>query len=248
MTILLAACGTAADTKPGPIVLAAASLQGALDEAADSWAAQGHARPVIAYAGTPVLARQIEAGAPADILFAADEQWMDVLEQKQLIRPDTRRSLYGNRLVLISISDGSRIQVTDQAETILRAIGTSKLAIADPASVPAGRYAKQVLDNLDLWATVEQQVVPTDNVRSAARLVEIGEATLGIVYESDLVGTGKITQIGRFADAVQPPIRYPLAVVASAQHPDAQSFADFLASAEAEAIFLRHKFTRLPEL
>lgn len=247
LSMLLAACAKPQDRQQGPVILAAASLQGALDEVADAWTAKGHPRPIISYAGTPSLARQVEAGAPADIILTADEQWMDALEQKQHLLPDTRRALLGNTLVLVGKIDGDQAQPVIPA-SVIASLGTERLAMAAPDSVPAGRYGKEALQSLDLWETVKDRIAPTENVRAAAALVERGEAPLALIYESDLIASDKLIRVADIPPDAQPAIRYPMALLKTASHADAQGFADFLASREAEAIFVRHAFFRLAEL
>lgn len=226
----------------GPLLLAASSLQGALDEVADAWAAKGHARPRLSYAASSALARQIIAGAPADIFISADEGWMDAAARAGWLRVDTRATLLGNRLVLIvPRSKAVRLDPAPGFD-LARLLGTGRLAVADTGSVPAGRYAKVALRRLGVWRSVEKHLAPAENVRAALALVERGAAPVGIVYASDAHASRRVRVAGRFPLSSHPPIRYPVAVLKAARHSDAKLFRDFLLSPQARAIFLRHGF------
>lgn len=238
LLLLLAACAPAAPQ--GPVVLAAASLQDALEEAADSWAAQGQPRPVLSFAGTPALVRQIAAGAPADVFISADEQWMDWLEQRQLLRPGTRRVIASNALVSIVPQD--TMPFADSFANVTH----GRIALADPDSVPAGRYARAALQAIGAWEKVEPHLIPTENVRAALRLVELGEADGGVVYASDAAASDKVTLVYRFDPGTHPPIAYPAAVLADATSTDAEPFLAFLASDAGQAILQRHGFLPAP--
>lgn len=227
----------------GPMVLAAASLQESLSEAADAWTAKGHARPVLSFAASSALARQIIAGAPADIFLSADEPWMDAVAKAGLLRPGTRATLLGNRLVLI-VPANSAVRLTPaRGFPLARALGSGRLAIADPDTVPAGKYAKAALTRLGVWAGVAGKTAPAENVRAAMALVERGAAPLGIVYATDARASRAVRVAGIFPVSSHPPIRYPVAVLKASRHADAAPFRAFLMSREGRAIFARHGFT-----
>ncbi len=247
LTLALSACGDRSTAPDGPIVLSASSVQEALEEVADAWAAKGHDRPVLSFAGSPTIARQIESGAPADIALLADEQWMDELETKNFLAAGTRRTLLGGRLVLIAPLESKNAPVTENLDNLPALLGRSRLAMADPDSVPAGRYGKMALQSLGLWDDLSSQIAPTENVRTALALVERGEAPFGLVYASDLVASDLVQMAAEIPGAAQPPIRYPAALLASSTAPDAQDFLLFLASPEAQAIFARYQFIALAE-
>lgn len=234
-----AGCGPREEAPKAPLVLAAASLQESMNEAADRWAAKGHARPVISFAASSALARQIIAGAPADLFVSADEAWMDAVERAGRLRAGTRRPFLGNRLVLITPTD---VSPAPSIAAALTGLGDGRLAMADPDSVPAGRYGKAALTSLGLWSRVEARVARGENVRAALALVERGDAPLGIVYETDARATRRVRVVAAFPPGSHPPIRYPVAMVADSAAPDARAFLAFLLSAEGRAIFVRHGF------
>ncbi|MEC3948506.1 molybdate ABC transporter substrate-binding protein [Sphingobium sp. HWE2-09] len=244
--LLLALLPTAAPAqRRAPLVLAAASMQDALTAAADAWAKAGHARPVLSFAGSSALARQVRAGAPADLFISADEDWMDNVEQAGAIQRGTRADLVGNRLVLVAPTTQPVRLTIGRNMAIARALGSSRLAMADPASVPAGKYGKAALSALGVWSSVEAKVARADNVRAALMLVERGEARLGIVYATDARASGKVRVVGVFPASTHPSIRYPIARLKNSDHPDAERFRRFLLSRPGQAILARYGFSRV---
>ncbi|HEV2598392.1 molybdate ABC transporter substrate-binding protein [Sphingopyxis sp.] len=227
----------------GPVVLAAASLQESLTEAANAWAARGHARPVISFAASSALARQVIAGAPADLFLSADEEWMDAVAKAGLLRAGTRTTLLGNRLVLIAPVSSTVRLTPARGFPLARALGSGRLALADPDAVPAGKYAKVALTRLGVWGRVAARVAPAENVRAALALVERGAAPLGIVYATDARASKAVRVVGTFPAASHPPIRYPVAQLKASRSKDAAGFRAFLLSKQGRAIFARHGFS-----
>lgn len=239
--LFLAPAGQAQER--GPVVLAAASLQESLTEAANAWAAQGHAKPILSFAASSALARQVIAGAPADLFVSADEPWMDAVAKAGLLRARTRTTLLGNRLVLIAPA-ASKIRLTPaRGFPLAKALGRGRLALADPAAVPAGRYAKAALTALGVWTGVAARVAPAENVRAAMALVERGAAPLGIVYATDARASKAVRVVGIFPASTHPPIRYPVALLTASRHREAAGFRAFLLSKQGRAIFARQGFS-----
>jgi molybdate transport system substrate-binding protein len=242
LTLLLLTPAAIAQER-GPVVLAAASLQESLTEAANAWAAKGHAKPVLSFAASSALARQVIAGAPADLFLSADEPWMDAVAKAGRLRPGTRDTLLGNRLVLIAPA-ASRAKLTiARGFPLARALGAGRLALADPDAVPAGKYAKAALAHLGVWSSVAARVAPAENVRAALALVERGAAPFGIVYATDARASKAVRVVGTFPAASHPPIRYPVAQLKASRHRDAAAFRAFLFSKQGRAIFARHGFS-----
>ncbi len=233
---LIGASPALAKNQP-PIVLAAASLQESLTRAGEAWAARGHARPVISFAASSALARQIEAGAPADLFISADEKWMDAVANKGLIRSGTRVSFLGNRLVLIAPANSARAVAIRPGFALAGMIGEGRLAVADPDAVPAGKYAKAALTKLGVWPSLEGRLARAENVRAALAFVERRETPYGIVYETDARASKKVRIAGYFPLAVYPRISYPIALLKSASSGDAEGFRKFLISPAGKAIF-----------
>lgn len=225
-----------------PLVLAPASLQESLSAAADAWVAHHHVRPILVFAGSSALARQVEAGAPADLFISADEDWMNELQSKGLVKPGTRRDFLGNSLVLIApLGSSLRLRIVPRFP-LARALGSKKLAMADPDSVPAGRYGRAALIKLDVWPSVEEKVVRAENVRAALTFVERGAAAAGIVYDTDRKASHKVILVDTFPQNSHPPIAYPIAALKSSASADAEGFRRFLVSPTGERIFARFGF------
>lgn len=243
LALLCAGAYPAFAADKGPLVLAAASLQESLTAAADAWAAKGHARPVLSFAASSALARQIEAGGAADIYISADEPWMDDVEQKGFLRPGTRAPFLANALVLAAPADSRARIVIAKGFPLARMLGDGRLAMADPDAVPAGKYGKAALVSLGVWSTVEPRIARAENVRAALALVERGAAPFGIVYATDARASRAVKVVGDFPEASHPPITYPVALLKSAASPDADAFRRFLISRQGKAIFARFGFT-----
>ncbi|PVE25316.1 molybdate ABC transporter substrate-binding protein [Microvirga sp. KLBC 81] len=224
------------------VVFAAASLKNALDDAAAAWKRETGKAAVISYAASNALAKQIEAGAPADIFFSADLDWMDHAALKNLIQPETRINLLGNSLVLIAPNDTS-VQVSLQPGLDLAsALGDGRLAMGQVEAVPAGKYGKAALEKLGAWAGVKDRIAQTENVRAALFLVSRGEAPLGIVYKTDAVSDPNVKIVATFPESTHPPIVYPAALTKDAANPDAASFLNFLRSSQAKPFFEKQGF------
>ena len=239
---LLWAAGAAATRGKAPVVLAAASLQPALEEVGRAWAARGHPAPVFAFAASSTLARQIEAGVPADLFLSADEAWADYLQQRGFVAARSRVDLLGNRLALVAAKDDTRGMAIRPGFPLAKMLGSSRLAVADTNSVPAGRYAKAALISLRVWDSVAGKLAPAENVRAALAMVERGLTPLGIVYATDAKGSTRVRLIGLFPQEAHPPIRYPMVTLARSRNPEAQAFRRFLMSPSARAIFVRYGF------
>jgi molybdate transport system substrate-binding protein len=236
--ILVFAGVAAADTIT---VFAAASLKDALDENVKAYQARASDRIVVSYAASSALAKQIEAGAPADLFISADLDWMDYLQQRRLIKTDTRRNLLTNRLVLIAPADG-RVSVSIAPRFPLAGLlGKGRLAMANPDTVPAGKYGKAALEALGVWNDVRAKIASAENVRAALVLVSRGEAPLGIVYRTDAVADPRVKVVGTFPGNTHPPIVYPAALTISGEG-SAEAFLKWLIQAEARAIFEKHGF------
>jgi molybdate transport system substrate-binding protein len=238
--------GVAAQASAEPVnVFAAASLKNALDAVSEAWKAEAGKETKNIYAASSALAKQIEQAAPADVFISADLDWMDYLGGKQLIKPDTRKVLLGNQLVLVAAKDsGVKVELKQGAD-LAGALGGSKLAMADVKAVPAGKYGKASLEKLGLWASVEASLAQAENVRAALALVARGEAKLGIVYATDAKAEKQVDVAGVFPEDSHPPIVYPAAVVITSKNPDAEAFVTYLSSPKAQEIFTAQGFTIL---
>ena len=182
-------------------VFAAASLKNALDDAAKLYQTKTGDKVNISYAASSALAKQIEAGAPADIFFSADLDWMDYLQEKKLIDDASRHTLLGNTLVLVAPKDSDVTLPIVKDFPIVQALGPDgKLAMASVDSVPAGKYGKAALTYLGVWDAVSPHVVQAENVRAALAFVAKGEAALGIVYGTDAKSEPAVRAVGLFPE------------------------------------------------
>lgn len=223
-------------------VFAAASLKTALDQIATDWEKSHGDKVLISYAGSSNLARQIQAGAPADLFISASTDWMDAVEKSGDIDPATRADLLGNTLVLVGHGTPPKAEIAD----LPRLVGDGKLAMALVDSVPAGQYGKQALEKLGLWDKVQGHVAQADDVRAALKLVATGEAPLGIVYGSDAVAEKGVSVVATFPTDSHAPIIYPAAVTKSADTPEAAVFLKALKEQPARGIFEAQGFTVAP--
>lgn len=228
-------------------VFAAASLKDALDTIATDWQASGGDALRLTYAGSSQLAKQIGAGAPADLFLSASTDWMDYLDQRGLIEPGSRHDLAGNALVLIVPADAGAAPPEGEppeigpGDDLAARLGDGRLAMALVNAVPAGVYGKQALRALEFWDAVEPQVVQTDNVRAALALVASGEAEMGVVYATDARSEPRVRVLARFPEASHDPIRYPVALVEGAD-PAAAAFLAYLLSDPARAVLTEQGF------
>ncbi|MEO8300334.1 MAG: molybdate ABC transporter substrate-binding protein [Rhizomicrobium sp.] len=225
---------------PAPVtVFAAASLTDSLKSVADAYQARTGIKVTLSFGASSTLARQIEQGAQADLFMSADSDWMDYLQNKNLIA--RRKDLLGNRLVLVAAADARPVSRIAPRFDLAGALGNGRLALADPASVPAGKYARAALTSLGVWDRIAAKVAPAENVRVALEYVARGEAPYGIVYATDAKLAPTLRVAGMFPENSHPPIVYPTALTKTAR-PGAKAFLDFLSSAQARAIFEKAGF------
>ncbi len=230
-----------AQSEDATLVFAAASLKNALDAVVDDYSKATGKAVSVSYAGSSALAKQIEQGAPADIFFSADLDWMDDVEKNGLIANDSRMTLLGNDIVLVAPADSSVSVEIAPDFPLAEALGDGKLAMALTASVPAGKYGKAALQSLGVWDSVAGNLAEAENVRAALALVSRGEAALGIVYATDAKADPGVKVVGTFPEDSHPPILYPVALTATAK-PEARAFFDYLTSAKARPRFEEQGF------
>lgn len=229
----------------GPVVFAAASLKTAMDEIATKWGRIAGVQPRVSYAGSAALARQIDGGAPAELFFSANVQWVDWLQERGRLREESRVDLLGNRLVVIGHGEGpDETGFVDPAWDLRGLLGGGRLALALTSGVPAGVYAKTGLETLGLWDQVSDRLAQADNVRGALALVARGEAPLGVVYATDAKAEPRVRVLGTFPDDSHPRIIYPAALTRRAG-PQAERLLQQLSSREAAQIFAVNGFQPL---
>jgi len=245
LLLVLAGAPLPAAAQESITVFAAASLKNALDDADAAFAKATGVTVVASYEASSALARQIEAGAPADAFISADLRWMDYVAGKNLIKADTRVNLLGNRLVLIAPKDSKLDHVAiGQGFDIAKLAGDGRIAVADVKAVPAGLYAKAALEKLGAWAAAEPKLAMAENVRATLAFVARGETPLGIVYETDAKIEPKVKVVGVFPEDSYPPVTYPVAATATSK-PAAARYVQFLRGSAAKAIFEKYGFSFL---
>lgn len=221
-------------------VFAAASLTDALKEIAPAYEKRSGDKILLNFGASSLLARQIEEGAPADVFFSADEAKMDALEKKGLIVSPTRKSRLSNTLVIVVVAD-STLKITSPADLAKPLV--KRIALADPKAVPAGVYAKAYLEKLNLWSSLENKVVPTENVRAALAAVESGNIEAGMVYKTDAQISKKIKVAYEIPAKEGPAISYPVAVVKESKNIEsARKLVDYLDSPATTPVFEKFGF------
>lgn len=222
----------AADTV---LVFAAASLKTALDEVAMQYEAETGQDVTLSYAGSSALARQIEAGAPADVFLSANPDWVDRLVDQGLVRRGDVVPLLTNRLALVAPAQDARVT---GIEALPEALAGGRLAMALVEAVPAGIYGRQALNTLGLWPALMDHIAQTDNVSAALRLVALGEAPLGVVYQTDAQAEPRVRLVGLFPEDSHDPILYPAVRLGDADH----DFFDYLQGPAAAEVLSRNGF------
>ena len=248
ITVVVTVTAAAAFTAPSPgaaevTVFAAASLTAAVGEVFEGQ--EGSSEASLSFAASSVLARQIDAGAPADLFLSANSAWMDFLEQRGRIDTATRVDLLANRLAVVA-PEGSGLDVEIAEEFDFSGSFSGRLALGDPDHVPAGMYAKQALVRLGWWPRLEPRLAPAPDVRGALVFVERGACSAGIVYATDAAASDRIEVAAEIPDRLHEPILYPAAIVAGRDSPEVGAAMARLLSPAAARIFRRHGFTVLP--
>ena len=242
--VFLTAAGHALADEAKITVFAAASLTNAMQDIASAYKKEKHVDVVSSFASSSTLARQIEAGAPADLFISADQKWMDYAVDKKAIDTATRETLLGNSLVVVAPKSSSTGEIAINAQTNwTRLLNGGRLAVGNPDHVPAGIYAKEALQKLGAWETLSPKLAPAEDVRGALALVERDEAPLGIVYGSDAVASKGVKVVGTFPEDSHKKVEYPLAIVDGHKNATVTAFYDYLKGPQASAIFKHYGFT-----
>ena len=228
------------------VVFAAASLKEAMDDQARQFEAATGNKVVVSYGASNALAKQIESAAPADAFISADQDWMDYLDQRKLVMPGTRVDLLRNTLVLIAPASSKAALRIGPGFGLAAALKQDKLAMANPDSVPAGKYGKSALESLGVWGSIEKQVARAESVRAALALVSRGEAPFGIVYATDAYSDKGVRIVDTFPANTYSPIVYPAAMTARSKSPAAKPLLDYLRSANARPVWAKYGFGVVP--
>lgn len=240
ITILAATLLIPLPSSAGDLLIFAAASTTEIVNAAIAGYKSGPVRA--SYASSGALARQIDAGAPAEIYLSANEKWVDWLEKRGRIKHSQRTLLLGNQLVLIAPTGSQLTLKIAPGFTLAAALGEGRLAIADPAHVPAGQYARQALKKLGVWQAVARRAARAPNVRAVLALVERGEAAAGIVYRTDALRSIRVRMVDSFPASTHRRIAYSLALIAPGTDRAATALFAYLRSPRAQAIYRRFGF------
>ena len=221
--------------RPPILVFAAASLTESMQEIGKGFEQMAGTRVQFSFGASSDLARQIEAGAPADAFFSADTGKMDALEKSGKVRKEDRRQFLGNELVVIVPAGAA---VTPKSAADLGKL--PKIALADPQGVPGGVYAKKWLESAGVWKDIEPKVVPTLDVRAVLAAVETEAAPAGVVYSTDAAISKGVRVAFEVTDG--PTITYSLARVAASKNPASAAFVEYASSASGRGVFQKHGF------
>jgi molybdate transport system substrate-binding protein len=223
-------------------VLAAASMQNALDDVNAAFTKSTGVKVTAAYGASSTLIKQIAQGAEADVFVSANPEWMDYGSRRKLINDQTRVDLLGNQLVLITPQDSKLDSVPIRANFDLAKLSEGRsIATGEVTKVPVGMYAKEALEKLGAWQAAAPKFVMMRDVRAALNLVADGEAQLGIVYSTDAKISPDVRTIGTFPAASHSPIVYPVAATVTAR-PEAVGYLAYLCSMTAKMIFEQYGF------
>ena len=242
-TLLASTVSFAALAKEQVTVFAAASLTNALTDIGQAFDKTHDTNTRFSFASSSTLARQIAEGAPAQVYLSANQKWMDYLADQHAIDIASRFTLLHNALVMIAPKSRDLKDITiDNTLNLPQLVGDSRMAVGDPDHVPAGRYAKQALENLQLWSAAEPLLARANNVRAALALVERGEASLGIVYATDALISKSVATVAVFPESSHKPIAYPAALTSAKPTAGSKAFYDYLKTDTAKAIFEKYGF------
>lgn len=237
--------GMVANAEAGPLVIyAAVSAINVIQDVVESYQRQRPVEIRTSFASSSTLAKQIDQGAPAHVILSANIRWMDFLEQKNRLVPQSRFNLFRNRLVIITPNARPLSEpVRWSRDFDLASVFQGRFSMGDPNHVPAGIYAREGLEYFNWWAALQHRMVAARDVRTALIYVARGEVEMGIVYSTDALIAQKGVRIaGLFPQKSHSPIVYPVALVSENEHPAGEEFIDFLKSSEAARIYERHGF------
>jgi molybdate transport system substrate-binding protein len=242
---LMSAIGTEANAQD-VTVFAAVSLTNALTDIAKIYNLKNPVKIRLSFNATSTLAKQIEAGAPADIFISADEQWMDYLETRNLIDKSTRSSAFGNSLALVTKADDARQLKIVPNLPLAAYLNGGRLAIGDPDHTAVGIYAKQALLNLGVWDSVASSLARAASVRAGLTMVERGEVSMGIAFTTEAKLSDKVRILDIFPAKTHEAIVYPVALVSSSTNADqGKAFIAFLSGSETRRILDGYGFVMI---
>ena len=226
-------------------VSVAASMQDAMKAVAKVYQEEQPNRKIIYnFASSGTLTQQIKQGAPVDIFISANEKFMDELDKKNLLLPGTRKNLLKNDIVLITPKKGNAANISNFQQ--LTSTNVKRFSIGEPESVPAGRYARQVLNSLKIYDQLKPKTVFAKDVRQVLAYVESGNVDAGIVYATDAKISDRVRVVANAPENSHNSIVYPVAAIKRTQNPEAaKEFVQFLFGDRAKNAFIKYGFHSL---
>lgn len=231
----LASC--AQSERRGPVILAASSLQEPLEQLADAWQAAGHDRPVLSFASSAALARQVENGSPADIFISADRQWTDYLVAAGNIDADHTATIAKNALVVAVHAEDERAVIYESDPPLRTLLAKGSVGTGDPDSVPLGRYAKEALEAAGIWEGTRTRLIGAPSSQAAVALLLKREVDSAILYRSDVLRRDELFSLATIPASYHSPIDYEAVILAGSAHPQTSEFFAYLASGKARSAF-----------
>lgn len=223
-------------------VYGAVSTTNAMEELAALYKEKGLGTVTLSLGATSTQARQVERGAPADLFLSADEVWMDYLEERGKIVPETRVSIVRNTLAIITQRDRELEVEIEPGFDLAAVLGNGRLAVGDPDHTAVGIYFKEAMESLGAWESIENRLARAQSVRAGTALVERGEVPAGVSFGTEVAVTDRIRHVATFPQESHTPITYPIAVVNTGNREAAEQFIEFLRSDEAREIWERWMF------
>ncbi|WP_394219041.1 molybdate ABC transporter substrate-binding protein [Halobacillus trueperi] len=238
--LLLCSCASSSDSSETTVrIAAAASLKDVMEELAPLFEEQFNIELETIYGSSGKLARQIEQGAPVDVFLSADLRWIELLKEQNLVVKDTYIEFATNRIVLIGHDSTSPLDTIQD----LKLKENEQLAVGNPESVPAGTYTKQALERIQLWGSLEGQMVFGSDVRQVLAYVESGQVDYGFVYASDAMISDQVITLTQVDNRLHDSIVYPGIVISESRTKDqGQKFLSFLTSDQATDIYKAYGF------
>ncbi|MAZ01818.1 MAG: molybdate ABC transporter substrate-binding protein [Sneathiella sp.] len=241
LAVAMLLTGTVKAAENDVIVFAAASTTNVVSALGKEFEKRTGFTVIPSFAGSGTLARQISEGAPADIMISANMKWLNYLEEAGFLGPESLVKIASNNLVLV-VPEGTQIPDPFEFEKLPSILGQGRLAIGNPAHVPAGNYAKAALQSMNLWDELESQLVLLPNVRAVLALVERGEVPFAIIYETDMRLGKNISLATTFPIDSYPPISYGMAKIKDNDDHSTNLFYDFVLSPDGQEIFRQFGF------
>jgi len=224
------------------LVYCAASLTDVVSEITSDFESETKSTVKLNLASSGTLARQIENGAQADIFISANKKWLDYLLENGKADAESAKRIAGNEMVLVAPLNSKLEAFQFSNDTDLPNLFEGRLSIGDPAHVPAGTYAMEILENLHCKTELESRFLPAKDVRSALMVVELGEVDAGIVYKTDALKSDKVKILTEFPDSLHQSVDYYMALIKETKNERSLQLYNYLVSENALPVWEKYGF------